>query len=103
MGWTIRELAHKISKTTPCKVERLPSGCRKASQQLSIRREKRMRAVESSNWDLMGYDVAVPIARKPAMEVEGGRLDLEGGLAQFGQVEIDGMVRGRADRGRHAR
>ena len=62
-----------------------------------------MRAVESSNWDLMSYDSAVPFARKPGVEVEGGRLDLEGGFAQFGQIEIDGMVRGWADRGRHAR
>jgi hypothetical protein len=51
----------------------------------------------------MGNDGAESLARKPGVEVEGGRLDLEGGLAQFGQIEIDGMVRGRADRGRHAR
>src|SRR6185369_15510103 len=62
-----------------------------------------MRAVEGPNWDLMGHDVAESLARKPGVEVEGGRLDLEGGLAQFGQIEIDGMVRGWADRGRHTR
>ena len=62
-----------------------------------------MRPVEGTYGDLMGHDGAESLAWKPAMEVEGGRLDLEGGLAQFGQIEIDGMVRGRADRGRHAR
>src|SRR3954469_12545501 len=62
-----------------------------------------MRSVESPNWDLMSYDVAVPLARKPGVEVKRGRLDLEGGLAQFGQIEINGMVRSRADCGRHAR
>src|SRR6185312_6766700 len=72
------------------------------SKQFSIRREKWMWAVEASDRDLMGYDAAIPLARKPGVEVEGGRLNLEGGLAQFGQIEIDGMVRGRADRGRHA-
>src|SRR5439155_26730169 len=93
-----REPTDKISKTTPCKVECLPSGCREVSQQLSIRPEKRMRAIKSPNWDLMGDEGAESVARKPAMEMEGGRLDLEGGFAQLGQVEIDGMVRGRADR-----
>ena len=38
-----------------------------------------------------------------AADDEGGRLDLEGGFAQFGQIAIDGRVRGRADRGRHPR
>src|SRR4029453_13039223 len=59
--------------------------------------------IEGPYGDLMGHDGAESLARKPAMEVEGRRLDLEGGVAQFGQIEIDGMVRGRADRGRHAR
>src|SRR6185436_686887 len=98
-----REPTHKISKTTPCKVEYLPFGCREASQQLSIDCEKRMRAVETPNWDLMGYDIPVPLARKPGVEVKGGWLDLEGGFTPFGEIKIDGMVRGRADRGRHTR
>ena len=51
----------------------------------------------------MGDDGAEPLARKPGVEVEGGRLDLEGGLTQFGQVEIDRMVRRRTNRGRYAR
>src|SRR2546429_3690710 len=76
---------------------------REASQQLSLWPEKRMRPVEGTYGDLMGHDVAESLARKPAMEMEGGRLDLEGGFAQLGQIEIDGMVRGWADRGRHAR
>src|SRR3954462_7328348 len=62
-----------------------------------------MRPVEGTYRDLMGHNRAEPIARKPAMEVEGGRLDLEGGLAQLGQIEIDGMVRRWTDCGRHAR
>src|SRR5438445_10376772 len=51
----------------------------------------------------MGDDVAESAARKPAMEMKGRRFDPEGGLAKFGQIEIDGMVRSRTDRGRHAR
>ena len=62
-----------------------------------------MRPIEGTYGDLMGHDRAESLAWKPAMEVEGGRLDLEGGLPQFGQIEIDGMVRGWTDRGRHAR
>ena len=62
-----------------------------------------MRPVEGTYGDLMGNNRAESLARKPAMEVEGGRLDLEGGFAQFGQIEVDGMVRGRTDRGRHTR
>src|SRR6185295_9858239 len=62
-----------------------------------------MRPVEATYGDLMGDNRAESLARKPAMEVEGGRLDLEGGFTPFGQIEIDGMVRGRADRGRHTR
>src|SRR5687768_10135508 len=59
--------------------------------------------VEGTYGDLMGHDRAKPLARKPAMEVEGRRLDLEGGLTQLSQIEIDGMIRGWADRGRNAR
>src|SRR5829696_7968308 len=62
-----------------------------------------MRPVEGTYGDLVGHDRAESLAWKPAMEVKGRRLDLEGGLAQLGQIEIDSMVRGRADRGRHAR
>ena len=60
-----------------------------------------MRAVEMADRNLMGDDAAKPFARKPAMEMEGRRLDLEGGLAQFRQIEIDGVVWRRANRGRH--
>src|SRR6187399_1521349 len=62
-----------------------------------------MRAVEGTYGDLMGHDSAIPLARKPAVEMEGGWLNLEGGLTEFGQIEIDRVVRSRADRGRHAR
>ena len=54
---------------------------REASQQLSLWPEKRMRPVEGTYGDLMGHDVAESLARKPAMEMEGWRLDLEGGAA----------------------
>ena len=45
-------------------------------------------AVESPDRNLMGYDVAVPLARKPGVEVEGGRLDFEGRRAPFGQIDF---------------
>src|SRR6185436_1090385 len=62
-----------------------------------------MRPIELAYRHVMGHDSAEPLAWKPAMEVKGGRLDLEGRFAQLGQIEIDGMIRSRADRGRHAR
>ena len=62
-----------------------------------------MRAVESPDRDLMGDDGPEALSRKPGVEMEGRRLDLEGGFAQLRQVEIDRMIGGRADCGRHAR
>ncbi len=62
-----------------------------------------MRTVKCPDRDLMGDDGAKSLARKPGVEVEGRRLDLERRLAQLGEIEIDGVVRRRTDRGRHAR
>ena len=40
---------------------------------------------------------------KPAVQMKGRRLDLERRLSQLRQVEVDGMVGRRTDRGRDAR
>ena len=51
----------------------------------------------------MGDDVAKSLAGKPGVEMEGGRLDLERWLAQFRQIQIDGVIWRGTNRGRHAR
>src|SRR6266700_6115628 len=61
-----------------------------------------MRAVERADRDLMGDDVAEALAFEPCMEMEGRRLDLEGRCAEVSEIEVDRMVRRRADRAGHA-
>lgn len=60
-----------------------------------------MRAIEIADWELVGNDAAKPLAGKPDVQMKGRRLDLERWLAQFRQIEIDGVVWRRANRGRH--
>ena len=50
----------------------------------------------------MGDDGAEVFPRKPRVQVESRRLDLEGGFTQFRQVQIDCVVRRWTDRGRYA-
>ena len=73
----------------------------KGLKQLSVRPKERMWPVELADRHLMGHEVAESLARKPGVEVEGRRLDLEGRLAQFCEVEVDGMIGRRADRAGH--
>ena len=58
-----------------------------------------MRAVEIPDRDVMGNEAAESLAGKPGVEMEGRRLDLERGFAQFGQIEVHGVIGRRADRG----
>jgi len=51
-----------------------------------------MRAVKAPDRHLMRDDRAKPFTRKPGVQVEGRRLDLERWLAQLGQIEIDGRI-----------
>src|SRR5207245_4317551 len=60
-----------------------------------------MRAVELADRHLVSDHAAKVSVRKPAVEMKGRRLDLERGLAQVRQIEIDRMVGRRADRRRH--
>src|SRR5882757_1284736 len=73
------------------------------SQQLAVRSEKRVRPVERADRNLMRDDVAELLSRKPGMEVERRRLDLERRLAQFRQIQINRVIGRGADRRRHAR
>src|SRR5258707_840547 len=59
-----------------------------------------MRSVEFSYGHAMGHHLAKTLAGKPGMQVKRRRLDLEGRLAQFAEIEIDGMIGRRADGGR---
>src|SRR6202035_1251201 len=70
------------------------------SQQLPVLPKKRMRSVEIPDRDLVGHHAAEPLARKPAVKMKRRRLDLERGVAQLRQIEIDGVIGRRADRGR---
>ena len=63
----------------------IKAGVSSALKQLPVRPEKRMRAVEGPDRDLMGDDGAEPFARKPGVQMKRRRLDLERGLAQFGR------------------
>ena len=72
------------------------------SQQLAVRPEKRVRAVEIADENLMRHHAAESLPRKPAVEIKRRRLDLERWLAQFFQIQIDGVIWRRADRRWHA-
>jgi hypothetical protein len=61
-----------------------------------------MRPVERADRDLVCDDVAESLPRKPAVQVKRWRLDLERGLPQFLQIQINSMIWGRTDRGRNA-
>src|SRR5260370_15680816 len=61
-----------------------------------------MRAVEIADRDLVGDDAAKTLARKPDVQMKGRRLDLERRRAQFRQIDVDGMVWRRTNRGRNA-
>lgn len=60
-----------------------------------------MRTLELPDRHLMGDDVAQAFIRKPAVQMKGRRLDLERGLAQFGEIEIDRVIWRRTDRCGH--
>jgi hypothetical protein len=62
------------------------------SEQLSVWSKERMRAVEIADRNLMGNNAAKSLAWKPGVEMKGRRLDLERRLAQFCQVQIDGVI-----------
>src|SRR5438876_3675679 len=51
-----------------------------------------MRPVEIADRNLMGDDAAESLARKPGVEMKCRWLDLERRLAQFCQVQIDGVI-----------
>ena len=57
-----------------------------------------MRAVEAADRHLMGHEGAEPLARKPGVKMQGGRLDLEARLAQMREIEVNSMIGRRADR-----
>src|SRR6266851_7003175 len=69
------------------------------SQQLPVRPEKRMRAIEIADRHLMRHHAAESLPRKPAVEMKGRRLDPERRLSQFFQIQIDGVIWCRANRG----
>jgi len=50
---------------------------RKSSQQLAVRPEERMRAVELADRHLMSDQLAEPLAFEPGVKVEGRLFDLE--------------------------
>src|SRR5258705_10860206 len=68
------------------------------SEQLSVRPKGRMRPVEIADRNLMGNHAAKALARKPGVEMKCRRLDLERRLAQFSQIEIDGVIWRRTNR-----
>ena len=68
------------------------------SEQLSVRPKERMRPVEIADRNLMGNHAAKSLARKPGVEMKCRRLDLERRLAQFCQIEIDGVIWRRTNR-----
>src|SRR5580704_3735535 len=74
------------------------TGCDRASEQFPIRTKERMWSVELADRHLMGHEVAEALARKPGVEVEGRRLDPEGRFSQFCEVQVDGVIRRRANR-----
>src|SRR5947209_1524478 len=54
-----------------------------------------MRSVEIPDWHLMGHEMAAAIIRKPAVQMEGWRLDPERRLSQMREVEVNrGVWRG---------
>ena len=61
-----------------------------------------MRAVEISDRDVMRDHAAEPFSRKPGVKVKRRWLDLERRLAQMLNIEVDGVIGGRTDRGWHA-
>jgi hypothetical protein len=69
------------------------------SKQLAVRTKKRIRTVESPDWNVIGNDTAKTRARKPAMQMKGRRFDFEGWLARFCEVKINGVIWRRTDRG----
>ena len=68
------------------------------SEQLSVRPKERMRPVEIADRNLMGNHAAKSLAWKPGVEMKCRRLDLERRLAQFCQVQIDGVIWRRTNR-----
>ena len=68
------------------------------SEQLSVRPKERMRPVEIADRNVMGNHAAKSLARKPGVEMKCRRLDLERRLAQFCQVQIDGVICRRTNR-----
>ena len=58
-----------------------------------------MRSVEIADENLMCHHAAESLPRKPAVEMKGRRLDLERWLAQLFQIQIDRVIRRRANRG----
>jgi hypothetical protein len=61
-----------------------------------------VRTVKRTNRHLMRDHGAEAIAWKPGVKVKRWRLYLERGVAEFSQIEIDRVVRRRANRGRYA-
>src|SRR5271156_3215121 len=84
--------------TDPALQAILWNGCDRASEQFPIGTKERMWSVELADRHLMGHEVAEALARKPSVEVEGRRLDLEGWFSQFCEVQVDGVIGRRADR-----
>src|SRR5207247_3980111 len=68
------------------------------SEQLSVRPKERMRPVEIADRNVMGNHAAKSLARKPGVEMKCRRLDLERRLAQFCQIQIDGVIWRRTNR-----
>ena len=61
-----------------------------------------MRTIEFANRHLMGDHATERRARKPDVDMKRWRLDPEGRLAEMAEVEIDRMIRRRADCARPA-
>ena len=68
------------------------------SKQLAVGSKERMRPVEIADRNLMRNDAAESLARKPGVEMQCRRLDLERWLAQFCQIQIDRVIWRRTNR-----
>ena len=74
----------------------------RCSERLAVGGEEGMRSVEPSDRHGVGDDGAERSALEPGMQMEGGWFNPERRSARLFKVKIDGVVRRRADRGRHS-